>query len=188
MRISTTGTISTFLLTASAFSPDDLSLTVAHRFVLHAIAQKSSTPPNHSLSETRNLSHADVDDPSNSCSICYDGNDPYHPNRRLQLHIDDLVGSPTDFGLSSAQQEPLTCAEYESAFLTQLFPEDTSCRAFQVRHTRVQCRIFYENFLSHLNLADKLKSSHPIFYNREVWPTSVVVSGPHLSARCVNLE
>ena len=138
MRLST-GIISVLLgkSMASAFSPDDLPLTVAHRLVLHAIEQQSSISPNDS-SSARQLSHAD--NKHRPCSICYDGNDPFHPGRRLQLRIDDASGSFNTSGQevaineeSPGAQTPLTCVDYESTFLSKLFPNDSSCQAFQVR-------------------------------------------------------
>ena len=144
MRLCNTALISVFLVSplASAFSSDDLPLTVAHRLVLHAIEQQLPTPPKTS-SMKRNLSHANINVSPASCSICYDGNDPYHSGRRLQLRkFDDVVGSldksrqvtnnRSDEEPSSKRVTNLTCVEYKSAFLTQLFPEDLSCRAFQV--------------------------------------------------------
>ena len=140
MRLST-GIISVLLRTgssaASAFSPDDLPLTVAHRLVLHAIEHQSPISPKNTT-RARQLSHVDNND--QSCSICFDGNEPYHPGRRLQLRVDDASGSfyssrreVADNGESIATQAPLTCVDYESAFLSKLFPDDSSCRAFQVR-------------------------------------------------------
>ena len=139
-----TGIISLLLgavtfLAASAISsgPDDLPLTAAHRLVLHAIEQQSPTRPSVSPL-TRTLSHAHNSD--RFCSICYDGNDPHHPNRRLQLRMDDASGlfygsekKIANNEESPATQAPLTCVEYENAFLSKLFPEESSCRAFQVR-------------------------------------------------------
>ena len=122
---------------ASAFSSDDLPLTVAHRLVLHAMEQQSPISSKNTT-KARQLSH--VDKKHQSCSICFDGNEPYHPGRRLQLRVDDASGSfyssgqkVADNGESIATQAPLTCVGYESAFLSKLFPDDSSCRAFQVR-------------------------------------------------------
>ena len=188
MRPLTTGIISTFLLTSSAFSSDDLPLTVAHRLVQHAIELQSSTSPDNSSSLTRKLSHADSNDSSStSCSICYDGNDPYHPDRRLELYIDDVVGSPDDSGQLSTSQDLLTCMDYESTFLTKLFPEDSSCRAFQVRGTIV-CRNHHACISTMTNSHHHILITNFNYFRREVWPTSVVVPVPHPSARCVNLE
>ena len=142
MRLST-GIISillgavTFSASAISLGSDDLPLTAAHRLVLHAIEQQSPTRPSASPL-TRTLSHADNND--RYCSICYDGNDPHHPNRRLQLRMDDASRLFYDSGQnmtrneeSPATQAPLTCVEYENAFLSKLFSEESSCRAFQVR-------------------------------------------------------
>ena len=140
MRFST-GIISVLLHTgssaASAFSPDDLPLTMAHRLVLHAIGQQSPISPKNT---TRARQLSDVDENNQSCSICFDGNEPYHPGRRLQLRVDDASGSFYSSGQDMADndespttQDPLPCVDYESAFLSKLFPDDSSCRAFQVR-------------------------------------------------------
>ena len=154
MRLSA-GIISVLIGTpmTSAFSSNDLPLTVAHRLVLHAIEQQSPISPKNK-NRARQLSH--VDNNNQSCSICFDGNEPYYPGRRLQLRVDDASGSFYSSGQDVANneespttQDPLTCVDYESAFLSKLFPDDSSCRAFQVRpaynvpHEQNACLFLY---------------------------------------------
>lgn len=138
MRLST-GIISVLIGTpmASAFSSDGLPLAVAHRLVLHAIEQQSPISPKNTT-RARQLSHVDND--NQSCPICFDGNEPYHPGRRLQLRVNDASGSFYSSGQDMADndespttQDPLSCVDYETVFLSKLFPDDSSCRAFQVR-------------------------------------------------------
>lgn len=168
-----------------AFSQNDLPLAIAHRFVLHDIDEKSPA-----TMDSRTLTHDATASPKDSCTICYDGSDPYHPNRKL-LHIDDVRDSILD--ASAKEAKPLTCAQYGSAFLSQLFPEDLSCRAFQVR-------IAAKEFLHVLPTADLVtycedsfdniffKHIHTcLLFHREVRLTYAGVPALQHFARCVTL-
>ena len=173
-----------------AFSQNDLPLAIAHRFVLHVIDEKSPTTMDFSKTTTRTLTHDATASPKDSCTICYDGSDPYHPNRKL-LHIDDVRGSILD--ASGKEAKPLTCAQYGSAFLSQLFPEDSSCRAFQVRIAAKEflhvlptadLETYYEESSDNLSLKHIYTC---LLLHREVWLTSAGVPALQHFARCVTL-
>mmetsp|Transcript_35634 Transcript_35634/g.78024 ORF Transcript_35634/g.78024 Transcript_35634/m.78024 type:complete len:417 (+) Transcript_35634:468-1718(+) len=99
----------------------DASLLVAH----HRVLQSISAPP-------RKLLHQGSESNGKACSICYGGVKPHHPNRELALLGDeDEAGIGSSGDNSTLVQSPLSCSSYGTTFLSQLFPDDPSCRAFQ---------------------------------------------------------
>ena len=149
MRLSR-GIISMFLGAAAtavtARTSSDLPLSMAHRLVIRSMDRQSSSSPTQSA--RRDLSHADEAITSATCTICFDGNKPYHPHRHLMTYEttsstagktsgqedtdDDGTNNSTPLQHEQQQQPPLTCSEYNNVFLSKLFPQESSCRAFQV--------------------------------------------------------
>ena len=153
MRLSR-GIITLFLGAAAtavtARTSSDLPLSMAHRLVIRSMDRRSSSSPTHSA--RRDLSHADEAITSATCTICFDGNEPYRPHRHLMVNPpyettsstagktsgqedtdDDGTNNSTPLQHERQQQPPLTCSEYNNVFLSKLFPQESSCRAFQVR-------------------------------------------------------
>lgn len=153
MRLSR-GIISMFLGAAAtavtARTSSDLPLSMAHRLVIRSMERRSSSSPTQSA--RRDLSHADEAITSAICTICFDGNEPYRPHRHLMVNPpyettsstagktsgqedtdDDGTNNSTPLQHEQQQQPSLTCSEYNNVFLSKLFPQESSCRAFQVR-------------------------------------------------------
>lgn len=109
----------TGLLTTLGSAEHDASLLLAHRRVLQAV----EVSPRKLQGQISNAS----DEEDSACSICYGGVKPHEPNREL-FTVDDegIVGGNATFF-----QPPMTCSSYSTQFLSALFPEDPSCRAFQ---------------------------------------------------------
>jgi len=157
MRLSR-GIISMFLIAAAtsvtARTSSYLPLSMAHRLVIRSMERHSSSSPTQSA--RRDLSHADEAMSAATCTICFDGSDPYHPNRYLMVNPaydtgtsgqeeTDNEGTNNSLPLQQGEQQlqqqqpPLTCSEYNNVFLSKLFPDESSCRAFQVIYLYRTC-------------------------------------------------
>ena len=186
-----------FLIAAAtavtARTSSDLPLSMAHRLVIRSMERHSSSSPTQSA--RRDLSHAD-EAMSATCTICFDGSDPYHPNRYLMVNPaydpstsgqeeTDDEGTNNSLPLQQGEQQlqqqpPLTCSEYNNVFLSKIFPEESSCRAFQVIYICVRsqiCKLI--TTLTHFFVQYN--------FHREVQPISADAPARHLSARFVSL-
>jgi hypothetical protein len=161
------GMISMFILGAAvaatavtARTSSDLPLSMAHRLVIRSMERHSSSSSSSSTTQStrRHLSHAAEAMSAATCTICFDGSDPYHPNRYLMVNPaydpstsgqeeKDDEGTNNSLPLQQGEQQlqqqpPLTCSEYNNVFLSKLFPEESSCRAFQVIYICVRSQIY----------------------------------------------
>lgn len=208
------GIISIFLGAAAtavtARTSSDLPLSMAHRLVIRSMERHSSSSSSSSPTQSarRDLSHADEAMSAPACTICFDGSDPYHPNRHLM--VNPAYDTSSTAGKTSGQEEtddggtnnspllqqdqqqqlPLTCSEYNNVFLSKLFPEESSCRAFQVIDIFSMICNMIDIIRSFSNMYTLHKHPYAIVqsnFHREVQQISAGAPARHHSARSVNL-